>query len=126
MAQVDQQLRRDSGMPLAYYEILVHLSDAPGRCMRNKDLAKISSFSRSRMSYAAIALEKAGWVRRTPAAEDRRGSVCALTEAGFEALVAAAPGHVAAVREKLFDVLTPQQLEELRDISRAIHATLPR
>jgi hypothetical protein len=39
-------------------------------------------------------------------------------------LAAAAPGHVTAVREKLFDVLTPEQLETLRDIGRAISAGL--
>ncbi|WP_435128522.1 MarR family winged helix-turn-helix transcriptional regulator [Actinacidiphila sp. bgisy144] len=123
-AYVDRQLRRDSGMPMAYYEILVRLSDADGRCLRMSELAEASLSSRSRLSHAVSALEKNGWVRRRPADGDRRGWVCELTAAGFEALAAAAPGHVTAVREHLFDVLTPEQLDVLRDIGRAISAGL--
>jgi DNA-binding MarR family transcriptional regulator len=123
-AHVDRQLRRDSGMPMAYYEILVRLSEAPDRCLRMSELADASLSSRSRLSHAVSALEKNGWVERRPADDDRRGWVCRLTEAGFTALAAAAPGHVSTVREKLFDVLTPQQLDTLRDIGVAISAGL--
>jgi DNA-binding MarR family transcriptional regulator len=123
-AFVDRQLRRESGMPMAYYEILVRLSEAPGRCRRMSELAEASQSSRSRLSHAVSALEKQGWVVRSPADGDRRGWVATLTDAGFAALAAAAPGHVTAVREHLFDVLTREQLEALRDIGRAISAGL--
>lgn len=121
---IDRQLRRESGMPLAYYEILVRLSEAPGRCQRMSELAEASQSSRSRLSHAVSALEKQGWVTRSPADGDRRGWVAALTTAGFAALAEAAPGHVTAVREHLFDVLTPAQLATLREIGRAISAGL--
>jgi DNA-binding MarR family transcriptional regulator len=123
-AFVDRQLRRESGMPMAYYEILVRLSESPGRCRRMSELAEASQSSRSRLSHAVSALEKQGWVVRSPADGDRRGWVATLTDAGFAALAAAAPGHVTAVREHLFDVLTREQLEALRDIGRAISAGL--
>ncbi|WP_329133133.1 MarR family winged helix-turn-helix transcriptional regulator [Streptomyces sp. NBC_01476] len=123
-AHIDRQLRRESGMPMAYYEILVRLSEAEGRCLRMSDLAAASLSSRSRLSHAVNALEKNGWVERRPADRDRRGWVCRLTEAGYAALSAAAPGHVTTVREKLFDVLTPEQLETLREIGLAISAGL--
>ncbi|MEU6853596.1 MarR family transcriptional regulator [Actinacidiphila alni] len=123
-AYIDRQLRRESGMPMAYYEILVRLSEAPGRCRRMSELAEASQSSRSRLSHAVSALEKQGWVVRSPADGDRRGWVATLTDAGFAALAAAAPGHVTAVREHLFDVLTPAQLAALRDIGRAISAGL--
>lgn len=121
---IDRQLRRESGMPMAYYEILVQLSEAPTRCLRMSELANASLSSRSRLSHAVAALEKNGWVRRRPADGDRRGWVCELTDDGFAALAAAAPGHVTAVREHLFDVLTDEQLAALRDIGRAISAGL--
>ncbi|SEN04850.1 MarR family winged helix-turn-helix transcriptional regulator [Actinacidiphila rubida] len=123
-AYIDRQMRRDSGMPMAYYEILVRLSEADGRRLRMSELAEASLSSRSRLSHAVSALEKNGWVVRRPADGDRRGWVCELTDEGFTALAAAAPGHVTAVREKLFDVLTPEQLDALRDIGRAISAGL--
>lgn len=123
-AYIDQQMRRESGMPIAYYEILVRLSEAPGRCQRMSELAEASQSSRSRLSHAVSALEKQGWVVRSPADGDRRGWVASLTDTGFAALAAAAPGHVTAVREHLFDVLTPHQLETLREIGLAISAGL--
>jgi hypothetical protein len=43
-----------------------------------------------------------------------------LTDEGFAALEAAAPGHVQAVRALLVDRLTPAQLRQLRSISEAI------
>jgi DNA-binding MarR family transcriptional regulator len=123
-AQIDRQLRRDSGMPMAYYEILVRLSEAPGRCMRMSELATVSLCSRSRLSHAVTALEKSGRVIRRPADDDRRGWVCELTGEGFAALAAAAPGHVTTVRQHLFDVLTREQLLALREIGQAISAGL--
>ncbi|MEU5692146.1 MarR family transcriptional regulator [Actinosynnema sp. NPDC020468] len=117
---LDRQLQRDSRMPVAYYEILVALSEAPARAMRMSELAAVCHSSRSRLSHAVARLEKEGWVARRACPSDRRGSIAELTRAGFAALEAAAPGHVTAVREHLFDVLTPEQLSQLDVICRAV------
>ncbi|AUH42923.1 MarR family winged helix-turn-helix transcriptional regulator [Streptomyces sp. CMB-StM0423] len=119
-AHLDRQLRRDSGMPVAYYEILVHLSEAPGRSLRMSQLAELCRSSRSRLSHAVAALEKAGYVSRCTTDADRRGSVAQLTDAGFGVLEAAAPAHVTEVRKHLFDVLTPEQQQKLGEISGAV------
>lgn len=123
-AELDRQLQRDSGMPLAYYQILAMLSDVPGRTLRMSDLAAITQSSQSRLSHAVARLERQGWVCRRPCAVDRRSTYAHLTEEGFAALVAAAPGHVRAVRERVFDQLTPLQVEQLRDICRSVLAGL--
>ncbi|MGB3444926.1 MAG: MarR family transcriptional regulator [Actinophytocola sp.] len=115
-----RQLQRDAGMPHAYYEILVALSEAPDRTLRMSELAGVRNSSRSRLSHAVARLEEAGWVRRRDCPTDKRGSFAMLTEEGFAALETAAPGHVTEVRERLFDVLTPEQVEQLGEISRAI------
>jgi DNA-binding MarR family transcriptional regulator len=119
-----RQLQRDSGMPYTYYEILVALSEAPNRTLRMSELAGARGSSRSRLSHAVARLEEAGWVRRRDCPTDRRGSFAELTDEGFAALEAAAPGHVTAVREKLFDRLTPEQVAQLREISEAIASGL--
>jgi len=115
-----RQLQRDAGMPHAYYEILVALSEAPDRTLRMSELAGIRNSSRSRLSHAVARLEEAGWVRRRDCPTDKRGSFAMLTDEGFAALESAAPGHVTEVRERLFDQLTPEQVEQLGEISRAI------
>ena len=117
---VDAQLLRDSDIPHGYYEILVRLSETPGRALRMTQLAEASTSSKSRLSHAVARLEERGWVRRTDCPTDRRGQVAQLTDEGFAALAAAAPGHVDQVRRSLIDRLTPEQVEQLREISAAI------
>ncbi|MGW1059839.1 MarR family winged helix-turn-helix transcriptional regulator [Micromonospora rubida] len=120
MDTLDRELQRDAGMPHAYYEILVRLSEAPDRRLRMGDLADATGSSRSRLSHAAARLEASGWIRREDCPTDRRGQVAALTEAGHAALAAAAPGHVEGVRRHLFDALSPAQVDQLRRISETL------
>jgi DNA-binding MarR family transcriptional regulator len=117
---LDRQLQRDSDMPHAYYEILVALSEAPDRTMRMSELADRTLSSRSRLSHAVARLEERGWVTREDCPTDRRGQNARLTDSGFETLATAAHGHVTAVRDYMIDVLTPEQLEQLAEISRSI------
>jgi DNA-binding MarR family transcriptional regulator len=119
---VDGQLQRDSALPHGYYEILVRLSEADNRSLRMSQLAEASTSSKSRLSHAVARLEERGWVRRAECPTDRRGQVATLTDQGFAALSAAAPGHVEQVRKVLFDALTAEQLEQLDGISTAILA----
>ena len=117
---IDAQLLRDSDIPHGYYEILVRLSETPGRALRMTQLAEASTSSKSRLSHAVARLEERGWVLRTDCPTDRRGQIAQLTDEGFAALAAAAPGHVDQVRRSLIDRLTPEQVEQLREISAAI------
>ncbi len=118
--QLDRELQRDAGFPHGYYEILVRLSEAPDRRLRMSQLAERSQSSRSRISHAVSRLEESGWVTRDSCATDRRGSFAVLTDEGFAALEAAAPGHVEGVRRHLFDTLTDEQVVQLRTISQAL------
>lgn len=120
METLDRELQRDAGMPHAYYEILVRLSEAPERRLRMTDLARASGSSRSRLSHAITRLEAAGWVRREECPSDRRGQLAVLTDEGFAVLAAAAPGHVTGVRRHLFDALSPAQVDQLRRISESL------
>lgn len=118
--ELERQLQRDSGLPHAYYEVLVSLSEAPDRTLRMSELAERSRSSRSRMSHAVARLEQAGLIERRGCPSDKRGAFAVLTEKGYSALADAAPGHVNAVREVLFDTLTPAQVEQLGEICSAI------
>jgi DNA-binding MarR family transcriptional regulator len=115
--ELERDLQRDAAMPFGYYDILVMLSDSPGRRLRMSALADSTQSSRSRLSHAVARLEDLGWVRRETCPDDRRGQNAVLTDEGFAALEAAAPFHVESVRQHLFDVLSPEQLVQLREIS---------
>lgn len=118
--RIERQLQQGAGLPHAYYEILVRLSEAPGRRLRMSELASTSLSSRSRLSHAVSRMEEAGWVRRMPCPTDKRGQHAVLTDAGFARLESAAPAHVEEVRTLLFDVLTTEQQQALREISEVL------
>ena len=120
--EMDAHLQHVAGIPHGYYEILVRLSEAPGRELRMTHLADASTSSKSRLSHAVARLEARGWVERLACPTDRRGQIARLTDSGFAALDAAAHQHVEQVRRMVFDQLTPAQVEQLAAISAAIEA----
>jgi DNA-binding MarR family transcriptional regulator len=124
--QLDRELQHDANIPHTYYEILVALSEAPGRRLRMNQLAEVCQSSRSRLSHAVNRLEEAGWVRREACPTDKRGALAVMTDEGFAAIEAAAPGHVEGVRRHVFDVLSPEQIRQLGEISAAIRDGLLR
>ena len=88
-ARLEQQMQGDAAMPMAYYEIMVRLSETPDRTLRMSELSSASFQSRSRLSHAVARLEEAGWVERRACPTDRRGALAVLTDAGFAALAGA-------------------------------------
>jgi DNA-binding MarR family transcriptional regulator len=117
---LDRQLQRDAGMPHIYYSLLVQLAEAPHRRLRMTELAMDAKITRSRLSHAIARLEKSGWVRRENCPSDKRGQFAVLTDDGYEVLRRTAPGHVAAVRQALFDRLGPDQQKALGEAMRII------
>ncbi|MER5646317.1 MarR family transcriptional regulator [Streptosporangium sp. NPDC002524] len=118
--RLDRDLQAAADMPPTYYELLVLLSEAPGRTLRMSELAHWTNSKPSRISHAINKLEQKGWVRRQHCADDRRGWLAVLTDDGLATLREAAPPHVASVREHLIDLLTPEQVRHLEDISRVL------
>jgi DNA-binding MarR family transcriptional regulator len=117
---LDRQLQRDAGMTHASYVVLAMLSEAPDRSLRMSELAARANASPSRLSHSVARLEDRGWVRRERDPDDGRGTVATLTDAGWKVLAGTAPGHVAAVREHLFDRLTPEQVKSFGEICDAV------
>ncbi len=118
--RLDRELQHDTGISHPYYEILVQLSETPGRMLRMSELADRCLSSRSRLSHAVSRLEERGWIRRQVCEEDARGQLAVLTDEVFAALAAAAPIHVESVRRHLFDQLSADQVAALRDIGETL------
>jgi DNA-binding MarR family transcriptional regulator len=118
---IDAQLKRDAGMNLFEYTVLAGLSEIESRCTRMANLAALSAGSPSRLSHAVARLERQGWLERRPQPEGApRSTDVYLTDAGFDALKAAAPGHVREVRRLVLDGLTSAQIGQLGRISRQL------
>jgi DNA-binding MarR family transcriptional regulator len=120
MDRLDRELTHETGISHAYYEILVALSETPGRKLRMSELADRCLSSRSRLSHAVSRLEERGWVGRELCPDDGRGQLAVLTDNGLAALEAAAPIHVESVRTHLFDQLSPEQVAAMRDLGETL------
>lgn len=111
-AAIDAQLKRDAGINRFEYMILVGLSDSPEKVMPMSRLALFATGSLSRLSHAVSRLEARGWVERRATGTGRHVDVH-LTDAGQEAIVARAPGHVREARRLVADVLDADELAAL-------------
>jgi DNA-binding MarR family transcriptional regulator len=58
-------------------------------------------------------MEKRGLITREECAEDGRGLMVRVTDAGRKAIGAAAPAHVENVRRHFFDLMSKDELEAL-------------
>ncbi|MET7859051.1 MarR family winged helix-turn-helix transcriptional regulator [Streptomyces sp. NPDC005318] len=119
-AALDRQLQRDAGISHFEYQVLAGLSMASARTLRMSELAVLADGSLSRLSHVVKRLEKQDWVCRTPDPADGRYTLAILTDAGWDKVVATAPGHVEEVRRLVFDPLTKAQQKQLREIGRRV------
>jgi DNA-binding MarR family transcriptional regulator len=117
---VDAQLKRDSGMNFFEYSMLSQLSVPPNRALQMTRLAQLVGGTLSRLSHAASRLEQQGLVRRRVVNGESRVTELVLTEEGMAALAAAAPAHVREARRLVFDVLSREQVTQLRKIAQAL------
>ena len=113
MGRLDDDLRRTFNISLVEYEILVRLSERPGRRMRMAQLADALAHSRSRVTHTIDRMEKSGYVTRGPSPDDGRGIVATMTDSGYALLEEAAHVHVTGVREHLVDLASPEDLEAI-------------
>jgi DNA-binding MarR family transcriptional regulator len=114
---LDAQLQRDADLGLFDYLVLSWLSMSPDRRIRMGQLAQLARGSMSRLSNVVKRLEQRGFVERAPDPTNGRYTIASLTDAGWDKVVCAAPGHVRAVRHYVLDPLTPAQVSALQDIS---------
>ena len=119
---LERQLLADAGLTHFEYFVLALLSEAKDRRLRLSHLAAQSDASLSRLSHVVTRLEKRGLVRRAPCSEERRATDAVLTEAGMALVVATAPGHVAEVRRRVVDALSPREVVRLERICTRILA----
>jgi DNA-binding MarR family transcriptional regulator len=108
--KLEDDLRAATGLSMADYHVMVALSEAPGHRIRMGELAGRLVFSPSRVTYQISSMVKRGLVRKQSCADDGRGQEAVLTDEGMAALVAAAPLHLATVRESFIDDLDDEEL----------------
>lgn len=123
-AALDSQLRHDANLTSFDYLVLAMLSQAPEHTLQMTDLARQTSSTPARLSNVVKRLEHRGIVERFSSVQDKRVKNARLSAAGWAAVQATAPTHVAYVRDIVIDALTPTQLTQLAVIIDAVLARL--
>lgn len=113
MDVLEAELRSLEDLPLSWYDVLVQLSEAEGHERRMQELADRVLLSKSGLSRLVDRMEEEGLVERRPCDDDARGIMATLTDAGMERLRAAAPTHVAGVRQHFVDLLDAEETDVL-------------
>jgi DNA-binding MarR family transcriptional regulator len=116
--RLEQQLQADSGLSNADYTVLVALSEADGGQLRAYELGRRLGWEKSRLHHQLTRMCGRGLIQRNSG--DGRAVHAGITAAGRAALEEAVPRHTRQVRRLVIDQLTPQQVDQLADISRTI------
>jgi DNA-binding MarR family transcriptional regulator len=117
---IDRQVQSATGLPLAWYDVLLELNAAPQRRLRMYDLGEAVVLSRSRVSRVVDELANAGYVTKQPNPDDRRSAFATLTTEGRSALRRAAPHYLASIRHHLGTGLTEAQAGQLTRLLRSV------
>ncbi|MGX5681163.1 MarR family winged helix-turn-helix transcriptional regulator [Schumannella luteola] len=121
---LSSRLQSESQLSSGDYAVLLALSEAEGLSIRSSDLAAAIGWERSRLSHHLGRMESRGLVRREACATDSRGAEVVLTETGASLFRSASVAHLRAVREVFLDALSPEQLDAIDDITRALREHL--
>lgn len=101
------------GLDFGDYQLLVMLSEAPDHRLRMCDLAETLRLSRSGLTRRMEGVLAAKLVQRERDPSDGRSANAVLTAKGFAVLKKAAPSHVASVRARMIDLLTPSEIKAI-------------
>jgi DNA-binding MarR family transcriptional regulator len=117
-SRIEQELQADSGLSNADYTLLVVLSEADEERLRAVDLGHELGWEKSRLHHQLTRMCRRGLVERSSG--EGRAVYVAVTAGGRAALEAAVPRHRQVVRHLVLDRLSPQQVDQLADISRTL------
>ena len=116
MRQLDQDMQADQDLLLAWFDVLVHLNEAPEGRLRMHELAESLVLVPSSLTRLIDRMCGAGLVERKPCPEDRRVVYCVITAAGKAAYHRVSPGHSSRVQERFMRYLNREDVEALRRI----------
>jgi DNA-binding MarR family transcriptional regulator len=111
--QLEHDLLVEHDLPLASYDVLVQLAEAPQRRLRMTDLADRVLLSRSGLTRLVDRLTSDGLVQRQSCDSDARGTFTVITEAGLNRLRQAAPTHLRGIESYMTRRLEPAELGHL-------------
>lgn len=111
--RLEADLIAGHALPLAAYDVLVQLAEAPEYRLRMNDLADRVLLSRSGLTRLVDRLQREGLVERCVCPSDARGLYAVLTGTGYRRLAEATPTHLRGVRDYVLGRLTAEERAQL-------------
>src|SRR5829696_660651 len=109
---LDDELKRDAGIPLRWYDALVHLEETPDGLSMN-ELAERILYSKSGFTRVVDRMEEAGLVRRVRPDNDRRSILVVLTDQGRTTMEQARRHHRRGIEQHFSRHLTDTDIRAL-------------
>ena len=110
---IDAEMVAAGVLPLAWYDVLLELAEAPAGRLRLHELANRVVLSRSGLTRLVDRIAAAGYVCREPSPDDRRGTYAVLTDAGRAALARAWPVYERGIQEHFARFLSDAEARAL-------------
>ncbi len=111
---------QETSLSPADYQVLLALTEAPGKRMRSSELARTIDWERSRLSHHLGRMERRGLIRRDGCASDSRGADVSVTPQGAHVFRLATAPHMRSIKRHFADALTPEQIAALADVLRSL------
>jgi DNA-binding MarR family transcriptional regulator len=109
---LDTELKRDAGIPMRWYDVLVQLEETPDG-LRMNELAERILYSKSGFTRVVDRMEEAGLVRRVRPDNDRRSILIVLTDTGRQTMETARRHHRHAINQHFSQHLTDNDIKAL-------------
>ena len=121
---LESSLKKNFGLSVPDYNILLALFEAPGQCLKMGELSGQVVYSPSRLTYLVTHLERDGWVKKVMSKEDRRSYQACLTSQGVRIVKEATRLHQETLREFLLADMTDAEISQIVRVFSALDERL--
>ena len=121
--QVEAQMRRDHGLTVPRYDVLIHLDTVDGR-LRLSELAEAIVLSPSGLSKLLDRMEASELIRREPDPHDARSTFARITPRGRSLVANARQSHHEFLQRAFGDALDARDVADLTRIMERIRRAI--
>jgi len=113
---VERDLKAAGLPPLAWYDVLLELTHAPGGRLRPFEIEKETLLAQYNLSRLLDRLEKEGLIVREPCGDDGRGQWVAITDKGRALQARTWKAYARALQKHVGDKLDDKAATQLADL----------
>lgn len=126
MRVLEQDMMEKHGLALSWYDVLLHLAEAPEGRLRLGELANSVILTKSGITRLIDRMVDAGMVVREACPGDRRGYYAVITQSGRDTIEKVGPGHSQKAWEVFLSQVSPEEAAVLHRVFRRVLGLQPK